>query len=264
MKHTVVPGWVRRMSRGWRLALFTIAMMVTVAVVIPGYIVSTGYLVGFGACDRPDTAATSSICSPLGRLFFTGLGIAILVPLARNWARFLARVLALTDGNSPLQSYAAERIAQSPNKASSITLRFRQRLISGTIELENRSNHCLVVEGKALTFWSLHALRKGWLKAGDRLVVVYQEIPFVSSLKLALAFWKSPDSLVRGVAAGMQSASVLIATLCMATLVALKPPFAELLIVLCTLLIAVNFIYLTLMLRARRVLRDFIDHEATT
>jgi hypothetical protein len=130
--------------------------------------------------------------------------------------------------------------------------------------LENRSNHCLVVEGKALTFWSLHALREGWLKAGDRLVVVYQEIPFVSSLRLALAFWKSPDSLVRGVAAGMQSASVLIATLCMATLVALKPPFAELLIVLCALLIAVNFVYLTLMLRARRVLRDFIDHEATT
>lgn len=265
MKHAdVVPGWVQRMSRRRRLALFAIVMIMTVVIVIPGYIMGTGYLVGLGACDRPDLGSSSSICSPLGRLLFTGLGIAVGVPLARSWARFLARILALAEDAPPSQSNLVDRLVQGATNTHSVALPFGQRLTSGAIEFEDRSNHCIIVKGEALTFWSMRALQKGWLKTDDQLVLVYQGMPLVSSLKLALAFCKRTDSLVHGVAAGMQTASMLIAAFCVVTLATLRPPFSELFIGICILLIVANAAYLLLMMRAKSALYEFMSRETNT
>jgi hypothetical protein len=255
------PEWVRRWPRGWRVTLFTTALVITTVVVIPALIMGAGYLVGFGTCDRPDAAAASSVCSPPGRLLFTAALIAVGLPLALSWARFLVRALALKDDQAqrPINSagHAPPRI---PANAST-ELWGWQQLVSGKIELCDRTAHTISFKGSPLTFWSVHAFQKGWLKQGDRTVIVYQRTP-LRSLNLALAYWDGQLSSVRGVAAGAQTASVLIAVTCILIFAWLRPPFAGFWMAFCGVLTIVNSLYLVLMMRAKAVLRAFVDSEA--
>lgn len=257
-------GSIRRWPRGWRLVLFSIALIVTVVLVVPAFIMGIGYLLGFGACDRPGTAAVADICSPLGRLLVTVLLIAIGLPLGLTWARFLARTLAFKDADVQALSDTAGWVLPRSHTTPPLKLSLGQELLSGRIESCSRSSHHILLEGNALTFWSVYAFQKGWLKERDQVVLVYQTVPFLKRLKLALAFWSGPASPVRGVAAGTQSASVLIAVACIPILTSLKPHFAGFLLPLATLLIVMDVLYLVFMMRAKSALREFINRETRT
>jgi hypothetical protein len=251
---------LRRWPRGWRLVIFSIALVVTVVLVVPAFIMGIGYLVGFGACDNPNSAAL--ICSPIGRLLLTVVLIGIGLPLAVTWARFLARTLAFTDDDPGALDTAVNQNLPRSHASPLLKLSFGERLLSGTVESRGRSSHHVVFEGDTLTFWSIYAFQKGWLKETDQTILVYQTVPFLTNLKLALAFWSGPDSSVRGVAAGAQSASVLIAAASIPILTSLKPHFSSFFVILAVLLIIVDALYLALMMRAKSALREFINREA--
>jgi hypothetical protein len=237
-------------------------MIVTVVFVIPLLLLGAGHLLGFGACYRPDTAGVSGMCSPLGRLLFAALLIAIGVPLVLNWTRFLARILAFRDNDcQPLDDATGQGTPMSHTNAS-FKLALGQRLISGRIDFCSPSSHHIRIDGNALTFWSVYAFHKRWLKEGDQVVVVYQTVPLSKKLKLAMAFWSGPGSSARGVATGLQGAAALIAVGCILIFALLKPQAAAFFIPLLGFLIVVYSLYLVLMVRAKGALQDFIDREA--
>jgi hypothetical protein len=244
------------------LALFAIVLIVTVAVVIPAVIVGVGYVLGFGECDRPDTAATSSVCSAPGRLLLMAALIAVGLPLARLWAKFLARTFAFKTKEATPPDGAGDHVSLHIPANVSTELPGWQRMISGRIELDDPSAHTFSFGGVPLTFWSVYALQKGWLRQGDRTIIVYQRT-LLKGLNLALAYWDGRLSLVRCVAPGAQTASVLIAAACILVFGWLSPPFGRVWIALCGVLIVVSSAYLVVMLRARTALRHFVDSEAT-
>ena len=73
-------------------AIYWAAAILALAILLPATL-ATAYLLGFGACDRPDTAATAPICSPLGRLFLGSVLIAGVLLLYLPWVRCLKRLL---------------------------------------------------------------------------------------------------------------------------------------------------------------------------
>ena len=244
-----VPQW----PRGWRLVVLLTVMIVTIAVFIPAVIVAGGYLFGSGACDRPETA--SSICSPIGRLLFVAVVAAIGVPLSKSWTRFLLRKLSVAN---ELPAARPEKL-EFPSVSQAqhlLELPLGQRLVSGKVEMPSSSGRVVRVRDQSLIFWSKYPLYKGWLKTGDEIVIVYQR-----HLNLAMAFYRGSGSSVRGVAAGLQAASVLIAAACISVLAVLKPALASLYIGICGLVIVVDFAYLLLMMCAKLALRDFLDSK---
>lgn len=251
-----ISEWVRGLPRGWRLTFFTVALIVTVVVAIPAIIMGLGYLVGFGECDRPDTA-TLTLCSAQGRLLLMTVLIAVGLPLARIWAKFLARTFSLEAEEAGPSGQVSSYIPVHVSKE----LSWGQRMMSGKIELNLRSAHTISVGEIPLTFWSVYAVRKGWLGHGDRTVVVYQRT-FLRGLNLALAYWDGRLSCVRCVAPGSQTAALSIAVACIAVFEWLNLPFGRVWIALCGVLALMSSVYLMAMLRGRAALRHFIDSEA--
>jgi hypothetical protein len=259
---SVDRAWIRRWPRGWRLTVFTVAVIGTVVIVIPALIVGVGYLLGFGTCDRPDVAAVSSICSPLGRLLFVVVLVAIGMPPVLAWMRFLARALNFADTQLNLRDQLDQTTLRCLQPRNAVKLPFGQELISDRIESCSPFSHHVRFEGGvALTFWSVYPFHKRWLNVGDQVAVVYQTIPFFKDLKFAMAFCNGSEAPVRGVAARAQGASALIATTCILILSSMRPLFASGFIMLCSVLAIVDVLYLVLMTRAKRTLGDFIHRE---
>ncbi|HEY4340509.1 MAG TPA: hypothetical protein VGM97_11240 [Steroidobacteraceae bacterium] len=256
----ISPEWIRRLPRGWRIALCAMTMLVTVVILIPAIIVGAGHLAGFDACDRPDYAAVSYVCYPAARPLFAGVLIAIGVPLVLRFTRFLKRIFRLTDdANEPVTCAVGGPPRQIPARRPT-ALPGWQCLVSGEIAQWDKTKQTIVIDGKLLTFWSTYAFRKGWLNQGDRTAIVYQRTP-LTNLNLAMAFFDGRLSAIRGVAVGAQTASISIGVLCILIFVLFNPPFLGIWIALCVVLSIMSALYLVLMLRARSALRHFVDSE---
>jgi len=245
-------GW----SRGWRLTLFWVAMFVILLILIPAFVVAGAYFLGFGACDRPDTAAASAICSPIGSLLMGtvlwGSGGVLFFPLIR----FLERKLSI-DYVLKQTEYAATTLPESLlGRAEQLSP--GQRLVVGQVESCSRFRRTAVFSGFGLTFWSLFPFYRGLIRTGDSLVVVYQTIPFSTHLRFALAYWDGSPNAVRGVAPIAQSLSVLFAAGLIGFVSMVPMPLPGLWIVLGGLGLVVSAVYLVLMFRAKAALRDFL------
>ena len=81
------PG--ARSPRGWRLVLFWLVIVLTVAVIIPAIIVSVDYEFGQFDCPAPRSPGESFGCSAAGRATLLIGSLAIMLPLAALWLRFL-------------------------------------------------------------------------------------------------------------------------------------------------------------------------------
>jgi hypothetical protein len=251
----------RRWPRRLRLGLYWSLVLITLIAVIPAFILGVGYLSGFGSCLEPGSTSTTIICSAGGRVAFATLLIAVGLPLSRMWLGYLARTFNFVSG-SPHPSKDSE--GQSlPLKLKTATRRLPlgQRLLSGRIQLLDGNGRHVQCDGHVLTFWSLQPFNKGWLKDGGEAVIVYQAVPLLKSLKLALAFYTGAAIEIRAVAPVAMSVSVLIAAVCMVAFMSLHPPLSEFLIRLCELLIVIDGLYLALMIRAKTFLRDSLVGE---
>jgi hypothetical protein len=79
---------------GKRLALFWLAIVLTVVVVIPAVTVAVGYVLGMTGCRPQFSPSDPWRCSPIGRLSLLIGMLAIGLPLAAIWMRFLLGILA--------------------------------------------------------------------------------------------------------------------------------------------------------------------------
>jgi hypothetical protein len=222
---------------------------------------AAAYLLGFGACDRPDTATIAPICSPIGRLSLSGVLIVGVLLLYLPWVRFLKRQLNIQSQLRPSPYISSPLPAAMSGKEMSLPL--GQELVVGRIESIDHWGRTILFAGNVLTLWSLYPFQKGWIKQGDRLVLVYQRIPF-SKLRFALAFWNGPANPVRGVAAITQSLSLLIAAACIGIFSVVPAPLLGLWITVCILGAIMSSVYLALMLRAKAAVRSFIPRDGST
>jgi hypothetical protein len=252
-----MPTRFRRWPRGLRIAIYATLILLTIVAVIPAMIVGVGYVAGFAGCYLPETSATSGICSAQGRLLLMLVLIGVGLPVVRAWNRFLVRTLDLSAMEPSPTSVGVGNVPLSFPARASIDLLGWQTLHSGTIEHCAPSDHTVLFEGIALTFWSLYPLQNGWLRQGDRTVIVFQRIPF-SGMSFALAYVDARTRSVRAVAPRVQIAAVLIAVACIAIFALLRPALAEFWITLCCVFVSVNALYLVFMLRAQVALRNFI------
>lgn len=249
-------------SRGWRLTLFWVAMLVIGFVLMPVFIVAGGGLLGFRACYRPDTAAASWICSPLGRLLVGTVllagAMAFFVPLVR----VLQRKLNVDYGPKPSERVATTLPESLLGRTGQLSL--GQRLVAGQVESCSRLAHTAVFSGFGLTFWTLFPFQRGWIRTGDSLVVVYQTIPFSTHLKFALAYWGGSASPVRGVATIAHSSSILISAALIVIVSIVPTPFPGFLMKCSLLNLAISAVYLVLMFRAKAALRAFLADAVCT
>jgi hypothetical protein len=83
----------RQWPRGWRLALLLSALVISVIVLIPGSILALGSAFGFTDCPSDLTPHDPFRCTQMGRLLSMVVMIAVLMPLAALWTRFLLKLL---------------------------------------------------------------------------------------------------------------------------------------------------------------------------
>ena len=79
---------------GKRLALFWSVIILTVVAVIPAVIVGVGYVLGMTGCRPQFSTSDPWQCSPIGRVSLLVAMLAIGLPLAALWMRFLLGILA--------------------------------------------------------------------------------------------------------------------------------------------------------------------------
>jgi NADH:ubiquinone oxidoreductase subunit 6 (subunit J) len=79
--------------RGWRLAAFWFALVISVVVLIPAAIFAAGYLTGLSDCPADLSPQDPWRCTAIGRLLFMAGGIAVGLPLAALWARLLVKLI---------------------------------------------------------------------------------------------------------------------------------------------------------------------------
>lgn len=116
----------------------------------------------------------------------------------------------------------------------------------------------------ALLFWSVYPLQKGWLRMGDHAYIVYQQVTFIKTLRIAFTFSTARDSVTHGVAAATQAASVPLMLACITWFACLAPRPSLMAASACGGLLLVDALYIVLMAQAKRVLRQFINHPELT
>ena len=79
---------------GRRLALFWFVMAFTGVVVVPAGLVALGYALGMTDCSAQFLPGDPWRCSPVARLSFLVGTVALGLPLAAIWIRFLLGMLA--------------------------------------------------------------------------------------------------------------------------------------------------------------------------
>jgi hypothetical protein len=256
------PQWVRQWPRGLRLGLYWVLVLITLLVLIPAFIVGSGYLLGFGSCVETNSIGTPVLCSPRGRLLLAAVLISVGLPLARMWLGFLARSLNFKDADFHLPRDVMSRPLPAILGKVTRSLSFGQHLTFGCIWFRDRGGRYAECEENVLTFWSVYAFRQGWLKENDEAAIVYQKVPLLKGLKLALAFCTGATLEVRTVAVVTMGLSVLIAVACIFILTLLKPPLAEFFIPLCACLIVVNSLYLVLAARPKTILQACLARKS--
>jgi len=75
--------------RGTRLALFWVGIVLAPVIVVPAVLVAVGYVLGMTNCPAQFSPGEAWGCSPIGRLTFLLGTLAIGLPLAALWLRFL-------------------------------------------------------------------------------------------------------------------------------------------------------------------------------
>lgn len=257
MTERPLPEFIRRWPRWARVACVWIAAMCTpiVVVLIAAWIGLVGGLFDCGSEVRSDLPW---VCSSHGRPLFALLIIALALPPAMIWSRFLRRIAAYrtdarqesADSRPPAR---IERIA-----AQKWEIPFAQTIVSGTVSTGSGDAHNVRIEREELTFVSVNPVNKGWLKDGDQAYVAYQRIPGVGNLRIALAFSPAGFADVRGVAVRGQAVLTAIWAVAVIWLGLSRVQASPLLFGLLILFLCEGVLYLLLASRARSALRDFI------
>jgi len=184
-----------------------------------------------------------------------------LVTLALIWFRFLKRLTdSAEQGANDDRDEVRREIGNISFRRGSKDIGMAQVLLSGRIEEASRNSHTVVINGERVGFLSVYPFQKGWLKRGDFVRVVYQELPPLRSTKTVLAYADAATSTVRGASAWIYSLSVPMLSICLMVFVRINPPYGDLMAYFCAALLALDLAYLLLMVRARSILRSNVEN----
>lgn len=243
-------------SRRVRLTLYVTAIILTIAFMTA---CAVGLVLILDACDR-STLHESAFCSDTSRVPLELLSLAILTAIVLPWVRFLTRTLAIKEEPLAPQNEIGPQEIPPDRPTKDTLLPLGQILRSGEVELMNAGRHRITVHGLALRFWGGYALRRGWIKNGDRAVFVYQKSP-AFGLNYVLAFWRGGGSQVRSVGGVIHSCYLALGTMGAIEALSLEESGPWWLMPVCIVLIAESSIYLILLNFAKRALRQFSDHS---
>lgn len=241
-----VRGW----SRAARLTLFTVAIVLTIAF-MAGFVFLWMFVL-LSACSNSATRSVE-FCSDNGKLFLELLGLALLLAVALYLTRNLVSALGIDE--EPPADRDREEIHKGPIRSVTepVKLPLGQTLVSGIIEFADARRHRIIVNGLVLRFWGGYALRRGWIRNGDRGLFVYQRDPLCST-NFVLAFSSGGSSPVRGVGGVTHASLLALAVVGASAVLAPKPNYPAWLIPLCGALFVVSLSYLLLLLTAKRAL----------
>jgi hypothetical protein len=255
-----LPRWIGRWPSKIRRLFGWAAFIVTIFAILPG---AFAVLLVF---SQPDNCAqlldgyTSSACTAVTLGIVKIVLGTVLIILAFVWFRFLKRLTdrqerSVNDG----QDEVRRTIGDVPLRSGSKDIGMAQVLLSGRLEQANRNSHTVMIDGERVGFLSVYPFRKGWLKCGDFVHVVYQELPLLR--RIALAYADAATCTVRGASAWIYSVWVPLLIACIVVFVRIKPN-GELMVAFCAVFLVLDLAYLSLMVRARSMLRSNLKSGA--
>ena len=255
------PGFIRRLSRTARVWLGVILILCTI-VLVPLTLAAVGYLTGFDTCEQRATEGGLWICTNEGRWIATIAAIAAGLPAVSIWTRFVQGVVSYQDPtHRPKSEHETSYAKPSWYTQKFCDLPFGQRLLLGTVTSCSTDSHSVQLGDEYLTFWSVHALRAGRIKKADQLSLVYQRIPGIPTLKVALAFRRQGSTHIHMIAPTAQAAAVLISTMCIFWFTWLSPHPRAAWAMLSGLILVEALTYLALLLRAKVALRGIASQD---
>ena len=143
------------------------------------------------------------------------------------------------------------------NRAESLSL--GQVLVTGRIEGYDSPGRTMLFNDERLTLWSLYPFQRGWLRQGDRLVVVYQKLPF--DKKLLMVYRSESQNSLRTVAATVATLTTFISLATALLYLQTSDPWTTFVPALCVFWGVLGVTYLVLMFRALAMLRKFLVTE---
>ncbi len=243
---------VRFWSRSIRLTVYTIAVILTVTIMA-----ACGGILEFVVLKCQQWQAMwPAVCSKDGLTTLQALSLVLLAIVSVRWVLFLTRVLAIRKESS-FSGWNSRNDDKSLDARIEMTqLPFGQVLMAGSVEAMEATYHRVTIQEVDLRFWGGYALRSGWIRVGDRVVVVYQRL---LGLNYVMVLWNGGDNPIRMVGISIHAFFLLLAIAGVTLLPALKLDYPFWLVPTCAILFVVSSAYLLLVIRARRALRDVIS-----
>lgn len=248
VKLTGVHAWPRRV----RVTLYVVVLVLSL--LLMAALVAVGQFMLVNSCGTP-VSQSPIFCSGNGQALVLILALALVSAVYFPWLRFLVRILAITEkapvaGRAEMESRG--KAVRWPPELMQLPL--GQNLITGRVTLDDAGRHRITVGGLPLRFWGGYALRQGLLRSGERAAFVYQRDPLFGT-HFVLAFWKGPNTPIRGVGGVMHACFLVLAIVGTVIIPVLRENYPVWLMPVCGALFAVSCVYLLLLIFAKRALR---------
>ncbi len=253
-----LPQWIARLPPNARRLFGWAAFLVTILTILPGTFAVLYVVLQPDTCGQLMNGYMSFICTPIGLGILKIVAAIIFFPLALMWFRFLTRLTnpRVEGADEDVISPVIGNIAFG---SGSKDIGMWQVLLSGRLEEASRSSHNVVINGERVGFLSVYPFQKGWLKRGDFVHVVYQGLPLLRSIRVVVAYCDAASGTVHGASAWVYSMWIPLLAICMMVFADSKPWYGQSMLALCGALLIADLGYLSLMVRARSMLRSTIE-----
>jgi len=243
---------IRSWPRPIRLILYTIAVILTVAI-MAGCAAALEFAVTKcqqGSMTWPVT------CSQDGRTRLQVLSLVVLTGGSVWWVSFLTGVLAIREGSSSSEARDWDDKIKPSKRIKTSQLPLGQVIMSGRVESVEARHRRITIQNVNLRFWGGYALRNGWIRTGEWVVIVYQRL---FGLNYVMVFWKGEDARIRTVGTMVHTLFLALAIVGVTMLPASKQGHLFWLVPACATLFVASAAYLFFIYRARRALHDAIS-----
>ncbi len=258
-----LPRWISRWQPDKRRLFAWTALFGTMLTVLPGAIAILFVFLQADDCTQSIGGRVPFTCTPAGVGVIKFAMAVIIFPPALVWLRFIQRILKYEGESGEKEEGAnSHKIGEASFQSGCKNIGMGQVMLSGKIEEVTHNSHAAKVNGECVGFLSVYPFRKSQLKRGGFVRLVYQNVPLLRNTKAVLAYSDQTAHTAFGASAWIYSLWVPLLIVCIIIFANLSPLYGGVMAGLCGALLALDLVYLSLMVRARSRLQSYLDNDS--